>query len=35
VLGLKNSVALATTAVLALLPAYAGTTSAESAAKST
>ena len=34
VLGLENSVALATTAVRALLPAYAGATSAESAAKS-
>ena len=35
VLGLENCVALATTAVRALLPAYAAVTSAESAAKST
>ena len=35
VLGLESSVALATTAVLALVPAYATATSAESAAKST
>lgn len=35
VLGLENSVALATRAVLALLPDYAGTTSAASPAKST
>jgi len=35
VLGLQNSVTLATTAVRALLPDYAGATSAESAAKST
>src|SRR3984957_14004178 len=35
VLGLENCCSLATTVVLALLPAYAGMTSAESAAKST
>lgn len=35
VLGLENSVALATTAVRALLPGYAAVTSAESSAKST
>lgn len=35
VLGLENSVALATAAVRALLPAYTAVTSAESAAKST
>jgi cytidylate kinase/lambda repressor-like predicted transcriptional regulator len=35
VLGLDNSVALATTAVLALVPAYAAATSAESSSKST
>ena len=35
VLGLENCVALATTAVRALLPAYAAVTSAESSAKST
>jgi cytidylate kinase len=35
VLGLENAIALATTAVRALIPDYAATTSAESAAKST